>query len=311
MNVEKFINENMIFKYVAGSHSYGTNTPESDIDYRGICIPPKEYWLGMSVYNQFEKHSETDDITIYNIKKFFELALDCNPNIIEFLYASGRSYIVTTPEWERIICDRHLFLSKRAMHTFSGYAFSQLARIKTHRKWVMNPPIAPPSRKEFGLPEDRKALNHTDLGAFDSLVKEGYVFTEELMSTLTREKQYQAKKKEWDSYQNWLTNRNPKRFAMEQKCGYDAKHASHLVRLLRMGKEILQEHTVNVFRKDADELLAIKNGAWTYDQIVEYANKMEEEMKELYVSSSLQKEPKRKETEELLIRIVEEYVFKK
>ena len=48
----------------------------------------------------------------------------------------------------------------------------------------------------------------------------------------------------------------------------------HLVRLLRMGYEAVTEGVIRVKRPDAEELLSIRNGAWTYDQIVEYAEDM-------------------------------------
>ena len=48
-------------------------------------------------------------------------------------------------EWERLVEVRDSFLSKRAKHTFSGYALSQLKRINTHYRWLKNPPPAAPT----------------------------------------------------------------------------------------------------------------------------------------------------------------------
>jgi predicted nucleotidyltransferase len=65
--------------------------------------------------------------------------------------------------------------------------------------------------------------------------------------------------------------RNEKRALLEAQFGYDTKHAMHLIRLLRMGIEILRDHTVVVRRPDAEELLDIRNGKFTLEQIIEMA----------------------------------------
>ena len=35
--------QNCIFRFLSGSHAYGTNRPESDEDYRGVFIAPLKY----------------------------------------------------------------------------------------------------------------------------------------------------------------------------------------------------------------------------------------------------------------------------
>lgn len=56
-----------------------------------------------------------------------------------------------------------------------------------------------------------------------------------------------------------------KRKALVEKHGYDTKNASHLIRLLRMGSEMLVTGEMSVDRSniDAELLLAIKNGAYS------------------------------------------------
>lgn len=64
----------------------------------------------------------------------------------------------------------------------------------------------------------------------------------------------------------------------DKKVGYKCKHAMHMVRLLRMAVEILQEGQVKVLRSDADELLAIRYGEWTYSDCLLYLEKMDAEV---------------------------------
>ena len=129
------------------------------------------------------------------------------------------------------------------------------------------------------------------------------------MDMMKREQAYSNAKREWDSYQKWKNSRNKKRAELENKYGYDVKHAMHLVRLMRMGKEILTTGKVNVYRPDREELLAIRNGAWTYEQAEEYANQMQNEMARAYEESNLPHSPDRVFLDQLCADVVERYLI--
>lgn len=116
-----------------------------------------------------------------------------------------------------------------------------------------------------------------------------------------REEYKQAKEKH-KQYWTWKENRNEARSKLEEQFGHDTKHASHLVRLLRMGKEALEEGIIKVRRPDAEELLAIRNGAWTYEQCVQYAETMDDLIRnKLYKETILPKKPNLKKAAEILM----------
>jgi hypothetical protein len=94
----------------------------------------------------------------------------------------------------------------------------------------------------------------------------------------------------WENYWEWKKKRNVTRSALEEQFGYDTKHAMHLVRLLRMGHEALTEGVIRVRRPDAQELLSIRAGAWTYEQVVEYAEHMNAEVDKALKTSQLRKD---------------------
>jgi uncharacterized protein len=120
------------------------------------------------------------------------------------------------------------------------------------------------------------------------------------------ERQYTSAKREWDQYQNWKANRNVKRAALEEKYGFDLKHAYHLVRLIRMCREILTTGKVLVKRPDREELIAIRNGAWSYVKLIEFADREEQEINELYNSCDiLPKYPDKNKLDQLCIELVE------
>lgn len=92
-----------------------------------------------------------------------------------------------------------------------------------------------------------------------------------LFITKLCEEEYKQAKQQHSNYWQWLNNRNAKRHELEEQFGYDTKHAMHIVRLMRMGEEILRDGKVNVYRPDAQELLDIRNGKWSYEELLEWA----------------------------------------
>ena len=95
-------------------------------------------------------------------------------------------------------------------------------------------------------------------------------------------RQYLAAQKEWKNYQSWQENRNEKRRVMEIKSGYDCKHASHALRLLYTGREIIKTKTLIVDRRkagDADYLLAVKQGNVAYEEVMQECDRVYNEIK--------------------------------
>lgn len=137
MNLET-IEELKIFECIAGSHSYGLNNEHSDVDLRGIFKLPNSVHLGLQSPPQ-QVGDEKHDITFYELKRFFELASGCNPNIIELLYMPEDCVKKCTPMMDKLIDNRDMFLSKKAFYTFSGYAHAQIKKAKGRNKWINNP----------------------------------------------------------------------------------------------------------------------------------------------------------------------------
>jgi len=294
-----------IFLTKHGSQAYGTSTPTSDLDVKGIAIPPKEILLGFAgTFEQAEIKGDPD-VVIYDLRKFLSLAADCNPNIIEVLFTNEEDWLKTTPAFELLHKNADLFLSRKARFTFSGYAISQLKRIRTHKRWLLEPPTHKPTREEYGLGVANKAINSTDMGAYEKLLNEGHTFSENVMIVLQKEKTYHNALTEWTQYETWKRTRNEKRAAMEAQFGYDVKHGMHLVRLMRMCKEILVEGKVHVRRPDAEELKAIRAGAWSYERLISWAEEQEAAMSSFMESSPLPAQPDKARLNALCVELIE------
>lgn len=121
------LGKNIILLGLGGSHAYGTNIEGSDIDIRGVALNSKEDILGTSNFEQVV--NEATDTTIYSFRKIISLLTSCNPNTIEMLGLKPEHYLYLSPIGKELIDNRKLFLSKRAVQSFGGYAFSQLRRL--------------------------------------------------------------------------------------------------------------------------------------------------------------------------------------
>jgi len=181
---------------VGGSRAYGTHKPTSDLDIKGILIPPlRQYRLGilhhvdqvdsvgeLGVFNDLlspelleavaldskERHPKVvaPEGAVYDIRKYFDLALDANPNILELVWSEDHLVLLETPTGKTLRENRQMFLSKKVLHTYKGYAFSQMKRIRNHRSWLLNPMLQEPLREDFGLPPQNSTLSADEQGAF-------------------------------------------------------------------------------------------------------------------------------------------------
>ncbi len=336
----------------AGSHSYGTNVSSSDIDLKGVCFGQKRHYLGSNVFEQAE--IKKPDTTIFEMRKFVNLAMAANPNVIEALFVDPSDQILVSPIGEKLIEHRDKFLSKRVKHTLCGYARSQVSRMKRHREWLLHAVNSYPTRTELGLPErtlipsdqmqacqseinkelERYSFDWMDElsepmkikvhNAMSEMLAELKITTEDMwlsaarkigmsdnfIELMQRERAYTNKKREYEQYQEWKCNRNPKRAADEAKWGFDRKHAYHLIRLTRMAREVLTTWKLLVRRSDAKELVAIRNGAWSFDEIVEFAESEDKALQSVYESCTiLPKTPDFAFLEALCIELVEQALY--
>lgn len=382
LNLDFNAEQHTILLTLAGSRSYGTDQENSDYDYRGILIPPREYYLSpFKGFEQTQWHgtgktgrvSEVRGIeesdsegTIFGLQKFIHLATACNPNVVEGLFVNEKHILIKTVEAEQLIANRHLFLSQRALKTFTGYAISQLKKIKSHRNWLLEEragTLFEPTREAFGLPPEKlisgeqlSAANafitrnlhliapwlleadNQHAGAFyeglakllvlmfqemglefnqtfetwlviETFAKEKVAYNLGLdanfVEYLQKEKAFAQARQHYEQYLGWKKNRNPARAALEAQYGFDLKYSMHLVRLLRMGEEILTQGDFNVYRQDREELLAIRGGAWSYEQLIEWSDQKVDQLYDVVRSgkSVVPSGPNEKLIEKLAIEV--------
>ena len=341
---EEMLQDQLLVRHMAGSRAYGTNLPTSDVDIRGIFVADELYYKS-PWYNVGEIDiAEEEDTKYYEISKFLTLLVDQNPNIVESLWVEEGDILESSPGYELLRANREKLLSSKTAFTFSGYAIAQLKRIKGHNKWITNPqPVDAPKMIDFitmvqSFSDDKELkfnIEHSNesilihygqdlYGMYDMPTGSGYRVYDDIGALIVNRdieshtlgnpvrlikfnrEEYKLAKEKHKQYWTWKENRNEARSALEEQFGYDTKHAMHLVRLLRMGKEILTEGVVRVKRPDAAELLEIRDGKWTYEELVAYAEQLDNEIKTIhYKATKLPKKVSVKFATELLVQVMD------
>ena len=143
---------NVQYETIMGSVAYGVSSDTSDVDIYGWAIPPKDdvfphlrgeirgFGRQARRFEQFQEHHVRDvdalaghgrtyDLTVFGIVKFFALAMDNNPNVIDSLFTPVNCVLHSTRVGNLVRENRRLFLHKGAWPKFKGYAYSQLHKL--------------------------------------------------------------------------------------------------------------------------------------------------------------------------------------
>ena len=289
---DKNLGNNIIILTLGGSHAYGTNNENSDLDIRGCALNSKMQILTNENFEQFV--NEATDTTIYSFNKLVVLLSNVNPNTIEMLGNKPEHYFYISPIGQELIDNAHLFLSKKCVHSFGGYANQQLYRLnqksahqlsqaglEQHILKTLEFMKTDFNKKYSDFSEDQIRLY------IDKAVQEGYD-TEIFMDVRLTHYPLRDYCSMWSELQNTVKaygkigKRNEK--ALEH--GKIAKHMMHLIRLYMMCLDILEKEKIITYREDEHDLLMdIRNGKFLdsndqpipefFEMVDEYEKKLE------------------------------------
>lgn len=148
----------LLFETVVGSHAYGTAGPHSDRDIKGVFVEPLSSLLTLDP-PPAQIDEDRGNVVYYALRRFLELALGANPNIIELLHMPGDCVLHVDPAFQPVLEARSLFITKQAYASHVRYAEAQIRKARGRNKWVNNPqPRQPPRPRDFCwfIPRDAK-----------------------------------------------------------------------------------------------------------------------------------------------------------
>ena len=137
----KYLEDNglLIYKYIRGSKLYGLDRPESDIDYGGVYIEPLDVCLGTGLGFPEDVHDETNDESWFSLRKYSQLLLKSNPNVLESLFVPQDKIVYKHPIMDMILEHRDKFVTKRCFGSFMGYAKTQIEKARSLKKRIVQP----------------------------------------------------------------------------------------------------------------------------------------------------------------------------
>lgn len=317
MDIRDIATSRTILVTKVGSHLYGTNTETSDEDFVGIFVPDEDHIIGMKHVDEVDLGTKSKDengkntkdavdLKLYSIFKFMKLAMDNNPNIIEILFTNKENIIDIKEHGEIILSQKHIFLYKGLYHKFKGYAKAQKHKmiIKTDKFHELN--IANEFFLELFEKDDssrKKFLVEFKEKDLPFLSFKGATVT---IGDLNCQAHWELKKTQ-KTIQERL-DRVGNRKELITKYGYDTKFASHLIRLLLEGIELLETGRIEFPLKHKENILWIKNGECSIKEVLDLADGLEHQIDEALKNSKLPEKPRFNEINEMQKTIVKTWL---
>lgn len=262
------LGKNIILIGLGGSYAYGMNKDSSDLDIRGISLNKKEEVLLGIDFEQVV--DEKTDTTIYSFNKMIELLTKMNPNTCEILGLQDWQYFYLHPIGKELLENRKMFLSKICIHTFGGYAGSQLRRMENKTARL----VGQAQNEEYILKSIKNAAydfryRYAPFGEDDSLrlftapSNRDDMESEIFMSINLRNYPLRDWAGMWNEMKAIVSSYNKIGKRNEKAISHDklGKHMAHLIRLYMMCIDILEKEEIITYRTDEHDLLmSIRNG---------------------------------------------------
>jgi len=315
MNAREVAKENKILEYMVGSRLYGTATPTSDTDYSGVFMPSEDMVFG------FERADEVDlsikskkddgkndenavDMVIYELRKFVRLAMDNNPNILEQMFVNEANLVYSNFWGKELLRNAHLFPHRGLKEKFLGYAFSQKHKmvirtdnyhsLENAQDWLYGFIKSPEDGKKLLVEILDKKLPFMSVKGDNILIGD---------LNFQRHFMLRKVKKMIDERLSKATNRKD----LLTSHGYDTKFASHLVRLMLEGKELLSTGRLEFPLRYRQTILDVKLGKWEMKYVLDYAEELEAKIHDAVEYTALPKRPRYNEVQELVKRMIREW----
>lgn len=261
------LGKNIILIGLGGSYAYGMNKDSSDLDIRGISLNKKEEVLLGIDFEQVV--DEKTDTTIYSFNKMIELLTKMNPNTCEILGLQDWQYFYLHPIGKELLENRKMFLSKICIHTFGGYAGSQLRRMENKAARLVgqaqNEAYILKSINNAKYDFKNRYYPHDDSDVklyIDTAVQEGYD-SEIFMDVCLKHYPLRDWTGMWNEMKSIVSSYTKIGKRNEKAISHDklGKHMAHLIRLYMMCIDILEKEEIITYRTDEHDLLmSIRNG---------------------------------------------------
>ena len=299
---------NRIVRLKFGSHLYGTNTPNSDTDYKGIFMPdPYQILLGRipkSIRTQGgddkKKNTSADvDEEFYSLHYFIHLALEGETVALDMLHAN-LSMCTEEPHevWLELTKEKHRFYTKN-LRALVGYARRQAAKygIKGSRLEEAQKVLEFLKMKELESPGIRMEDIWDELPTGEHIYKQPRTYPETVSVVQVCGKQLQSSAKAGhyvETLQRFCDAYGGRAQLARDNKGIDWKAISHAFRAGFQVRDILTQGGFTYPLKETEYLIKVKKGELDYTTVVAPSlDELMDELEVLAISSTLPDQPDR------------------
>jgi len=268
-----------------GSHLYGLDTPESDLDIKGIYIPTAEEILLQKIpksINITPKKSgpgikngpDAVDIELYNLQYFIELCLKGETVGVDMLHCNDENLVYCSNHslWDWIQGERSKFYSKN-LSMLVSYCRKQASKYGCKGSRISDARRVIQFLYNYNVNIDRVA-KLSDV--WDDLPEGEHI--KFVPNKKTDEIHFQVcgvkfQKTQKISYvigilENFIKKYGHRALLAEQNLGIDFKAVSHAVRYAEQLQELFETGNIKFPLKNADFIKQIKAGKLDYTSIV-------------------------------------------
>ena len=313
-----------------GSHLYGTSTPASDLDIKGIYLPSAEDILLQQVTPtininrvkaQGEKNTAEDiDLEMFTPARFLQLVAEGQTIALDMLFAPNDCILAYDPLWQEIKSIAHKLVNKKAT-AFIGYCRKQahkygakgdrLALVRQCNRLLTS------AEDQYGTTAKLEIIR----GAFLPLVKESNYISfgataqpdgsqAEYIEICGKKALFGASIKLARTMSDKLLNDYGARArAAETNNGVDWKALSHAVRIANEAIELLDTKKITFPRPEAAHLLAIKQGKLPYEEVAREIDMLLAQVEQAEANSQLQNGFDQKLINEFVIKLHREVIL--
>jgi len=337
----------LIFEAITGSKAYGLDTAKSDTDIRGVFVLPKELFYSLEylpqvsnesndiVYYELKRFMELLSKNNPNIIELLNVPDNC------ILYNHELMDKIKPELFLSKLCE-HTFANYAYTQIKKAYGLEKkiLNPVDEERKSVLDFCYVHVGKEAISLKQfllengfEQEKMGLTAIAHLRECYNLFYSKEHQYSGVIKKEEAndvclssipkgeipvgllyfnkdgYSLYCKKYKEYWEWVEKRNDERYntTMSHGKNYDSKNMMHVFRLLLMAKEIATEGKVNVWRKDREFLLDIKQGKYEYEDLLNKAELLKNELHDLYKKADLLDEPDIKKVNELLIEMREDY----
>ena len=307
-----------------GSHLYGTATPLSDLDYKGVYVPDARDILLQRVRGTIsqsppkapgEKNSAGDvDRELYSLQRYLHLLSEGQTVALDMLFAPDTVMIGEPgPEWREIQAHSDQLVTRRAA-SFVRYCRQQANKygIKGSRVAAARAALALLAAAEADEGSTAKlGIVEKEVTAFASATEHTCLLDLEMPGgRLIRHLEVCGRKMPFTSsiksarevVQRLVNEYGERALQAERNEGVDWKALSHAVRVGREALELLETGRITFPLRYAAEILAIKRGERPYVAVSEEIEWLLVTVETTAVRSTLRDEPDRDFIDDLVAR---------